>query len=170
MTWHAYNPCNTVYTHSHPDIHPRHPSCASTCSASANWFQYNSNQSPPARDARYVQLWNHRGEPAHSPSKQQSQQAFAHVCLTFPLLFQNKVLKQQGKGSVNGSVRVRRNHQPCCFQLCSHCRNQWKHLAVMSTYRQEKHPILYAMAVSSSRPTSESRSLTAPGGLERAGV
>lgn len=96
------------------------------------------DRSLPARDARYTQLRNHGGEQAGSPSKQRSQQAFAHVCPTFPLLFQNKVLKQQGEGSVNGSTSVPRNHQPCCFQLCSRCCNQWKHLAVMSTYRQEK--------------------------------
>lgn len=100
---------------------------------------HNSNERLPAGDAQYIQLWNHCGEPAGSPSKHQSQ-AFAHVCMTFPLLFQNKVLKQQGEGSVNGSASVPRNHQPCCFQLCSRCCNQWKHLAVMSTYRQEKTP------------------------------
>ena len=100
----------------------------------------NCNQSLPARDARYVQLRNHRGEPAGSPSKQQSQQAFAHVCLTFPLSFQNKVLKKQGEGLAKGSASIPRNHQPCCFQLCSRYCNQWKHLAVMSTYRQEKTP------------------------------
>lgn len=100
----------------------------------------NSDQSLPAMDAQYVQPRNHRGEPAGNPSKQRSQQAFAHVGLTFPLLFQNKVLKQQGEGSVNGSTSIPRNHQLRCFQLCSRCCNQWKHLAVMSMYRQEKTP------------------------------
>lgn len=108
--------------------------------------QQQPEQSLLARDAQYVQLRNRCGEPVGSPSKQQFKQAFAHVCLTFPLLFQNKVLKQQGKGLVNGSTSIPRNHQPRCFQLCSHCCNQWKHLAVMSTYWQEKktsHPLCH---------------------------
>lgn len=118
MTWHAYIHCSTVDISIQP---PSHPSCACTCSVSAaQWtpsfthpvtpavlvpalfLQTGSSNTPRATRACLLgcSVCTAGKESAGSPSKRQSQQAFAHVCLTFPLLFQNKVLKQQGKGSV----------------------------------------------------------------------
>lgn len=173
ITWHAYNYCSTAYTRIHSPTHP--PQTTQLCQYLLCFCRLvpvhpNSNQSLPARDARSIQPWNHHGEPAGSPSKQQSDKHL-HICLTLPLLFQNKVLKQQGKGLVNGSINVPRNHQPRCFQLCSHCCNQWMHLAVMSTYWQENNtPSFMPWLLSSSRPTNGPRPLTALGGKALRGL
>lgn len=153
MTWHTYK--HSLHLHS-PTQLPQ--LCLYLlCFCRLVPVHPKSNQSLPARDAQYVQLGKHRGESSGSPSKRQSQQGFAHVCLTFPLLFQNKVLKQQGKGLVKGSASIPRNHQPCCFQLCSCCCNQWKHLAVMSTYQQEKtpHPLCHGCYLLPDQPMNQ---------------
>lgn len=67
----------------------------------ALFLQTGSSNTPRATRACLLGMLSmYSWESAGSPSKWQSQQAFAHVCLTFPLLFQNKVLKQQAKGLV----------------------------------------------------------------------